>query len=107
MNVSNMDMQQKLELAIIKAAKLLPGDVGEQLLAMLTPSALATMAAIAGVWAGAHFFGIGELADLILIVAGWVAVGGVAVEASKNSMNSLRPHTAPELKVIWMKQQPV
>ncbi len=83
MNVANMDMHQKLELAITKAAKLLPGDVGEQLLAMLTPSALATMAAITGVWAGAHFFGIGELADLILIVAGWVAVGGVAVEASK------------------------
>lgn len=40
-------------------------------------------------------FGIGELADLILIVAGWVAVGGVAVEASKSSTNSVRPHTKP------------
>ena len=56
MNVSNMDMQQKPELSITRAAKILPGDVGQQLLAMLTPSALATMAAIIGIWAVAHFF---------------------------------------------------
>lgn len=48
MNVLNMDMQQKLEVSITKAAKMLPGDVGQQLLAMLTPQALATMAAITG-----------------------------------------------------------
>lgn len=83
MDVLNMSLQQRLTITVSKAAKILPKDIGDQLLAMMTFKALATVATVVGIWAGAHFFGIGELADLILIVAGWVAVGGVAVEASK------------------------
>lgn len=83
MDVLNMNLQQKLTVAVSKTAKILPKDIGDQLLSMMTYQALATTATVVGVWAGAHFFGVGELADLVLIIAGWVAVGGVAVEASK------------------------
>ncbi|MDF7681166.1 hypothetical protein PT300_11465 [Enterobacteriaceae bacterium ESL0689] len=41
------------------------------------------MAGVIVIWAGSHFLGIGELADVILLVVGWVAVGGIAVEAGK------------------------
>ena len=83
MEVIPSDIQSRLQLVISKAAVLLPSDVGQQLLAMVTPSALATMAGVIVVWAGAHFFGIGEIADLVLLIVGWVAVGGVALEAAK------------------------
>jgi hypothetical protein len=73
----------KTGVVLTKAASLLPSDVGEQLLAMVTPQALATMAGVVVIWAGAHFFGIGEIADVILLVVGWVAIGGVAFEAGK------------------------
>ncbi|VYT98835.1 hypothetical protein [Metakosakonia massiliensis] len=83
MDVIRMDLQSKLQVVLTKAASLLPSDVGEQLLAMITPQALATMAGVVVIWAGAHFFGIGEIADIILLVVGWVAIGGVAFEAGK------------------------
>lgn len=45
---------------------------------LLTPAALATMAAVLGVWVGSHFLGVGEIVDIVLLVAG-VAVIGIAV----------------------------
>nr|WP_154927602.1 hypothetical protein [Pantoea agglomerans] len=83
MEVIPGDLQSRLKRVISKAAALLPADVGQQLLAMTTPAALATMAGVIVIWAGAHFFGIGEIADLVLLIVGWVAAGGVALEAAK------------------------
>lgn len=83
MDVVRLDLQARLKIVLTKAASLLPADVGQQLLALITPQALATMAGIVVLWAGAHFFGIGEIADVILLVVGWAAIGGVAVEAGK------------------------
>jgi len=81
MNIIQMDLQSKLQVVLTKAASLLPSEVGEQLLAMIAPQALATMASVVVIWAGTHFFGIGEIADVILLVVGWSAIGGVAFEA--------------------------
>ncbi|WP_234455752.1 hypothetical protein [Kosakonia sp. LAM2021] len=100
MDVVRLDLQAKLKIVLTKAASLLPADVGQQLLALITPQALATMAGIVVLWAGAHFFGIGEIADVILLVVGWAAIGGVAVEAGKNSM------TLPS-KPITLRQDPI
>lgn len=81
MDITTMDLPARLEASIIKAARLLPEDIGNQLLALTSPAALATMAATVVLWAGSHFIGIGEIADIILLVVGWAAVGGVAIEA--------------------------
>ncbi|MGK3126860.1 hypothetical protein ACCY16_22360 [Candidatus Pantoea formicae] len=83
MEVTGLNLQSRLELVLSKAAALLPLESGQQILAMMTPQAMATMAAIVVAWASAHFFGIGEIADVILLIVGWVAVGGVALEAGK------------------------
>lgn len=86
-NTTQMDLQTKLQVVLTKTAALLPGDVGQQLLAMITPQSLAIMAGVVVVWAGAHFFGIGELADVILLIVGWAAVGGVAAQAGAKLYN--------------------
>nr|WP_315079353.1 hypothetical protein [uncultured Kosakonia sp.] len=83
MDVNQLDLQAKLQIVITRAASLLPSDIGQYLLALITPQALATIATIVMVWAGAHFFGVGELADVILLITGWAAIGGVAIEAGK------------------------
>lgn len=83
MDITSLNLQSRLEIVLTKAAARLPYEIGQQLLAMISPQALATMAAIVVVWAGAHFFGIGEIADVILLIVGWAAVGGVALEAGK------------------------
>ena len=95
MNVNTMDLQGKLQVSMTKAAALLPAEVGQHLLALITPQALATMAGIVVIWAGSHFFGIGEIADVILLIVGWVAVGGVAAEAGKKLYDfAIKTHSA-------------
>lgn len=83
MNISTMNMEERLQSVVVRAAALLPHEIGQQLLAFITPEALAAMAGITVVWIGAHFFGVGEAADIILLLVGWAAVGGVAIEAAK------------------------
>ncbi len=83
MDVTSLNLQSRLEVVLTKAAMLLPTDVGQLLLSMITPQALVTMAGVVVVWAGAHFFGIGEIADVILLIVGWAAVGGIALDAGK------------------------
>jgi hypothetical protein len=41
-------------------------------------------------WAGSHFFGVGEIADVVLLILGWVAVGGVALEAGGHIIDFIR-----------------
>lgn len=83
MDVLRMDLQAKLQIVLTKTANHLPVDIGNYLLTMLTPQALATMSGVLIVWGSAHFFGVGEIADVILLYAGWVAIGGVALNAGK------------------------
>ncbi|MGY5958652.1 Holin [Kosakonia sp. BK9b] len=95
MDVTHLDLQAKLRLVLIKAATLVPADVGQQLLALITPQSLATMAGIVVLWAGAHFLGVGEIADIILLIVGWAAIGGVAVEAGKKLYDfAIKTHAA-------------
>lgn len=54
------------------------------LLQLTDPAALATMLGVLTIRVGAHFFGAGEIADVILITVGWLALGGVVVEASSH-----------------------
>lgn len=82
MNVASMSLSAKLERVVRDAATLLPGDAGRRLLALITPAALATMAVVTGIWAFAHFFGVGEIADVIVLVVGAAAIGGSAAEAA-------------------------
>lgn len=78
-----MDLQAKLQIVLTKTANHLPVDIGNYLLTMLTPHVLATMSGVLIVWGSAHFFGVGEIADVILLCAGWVAIGGVALNTGK------------------------
>ena len=50
---------------------------------MISPGALATVVGVLAVWARSYFFGFGEIADVVLLIVGYVALGGVAVEAGK------------------------
>jgi hypothetical protein len=93
----------KLREAITLALPLLPPDVANQVKALLTPEALATMATVVTVWAGAHFFGVGEIADIALLTVGYFALGGVAWQAAKQLMafvnTALGAKTEDDLKL--------
>ena len=81
-DVMPVDFSQRFGLVWRKSLPYMPGDVRERLAALLTPEALATMAGVAAMWAGSHFFGVGEIIDVALLVGGWVAVGAAAGQAA-------------------------
>jgi len=81
--VSAWPRQQKVEAAIRRSLPLLPAEVRGQLEALLTPQALAVMTGVLVIWAGSHFVGVGEVADVLIVIIGVVALGAVAVEGAR------------------------
>ncbi len=61
--------------AMRRSLPLLPGEARGTVEAMLQPEALAIVAGTLVVWAGSHFFGVGEVVDIILLVVGFAALG--------------------------------
>lgn len=75
---------QKLDAVIKRVALLLPEDVGKELLALLDPASLAIMAVVVAAWAVSHFFGVGEIADVILLIVGVISIGLIAWKAGEH-----------------------
>lgn len=75
MPVAEMSSAEKIGEAMHRSLPKFPAEVQEQTLAMLTPEALAIIAGTLVVWAASHFFGVGEILDVILLVLGVFFVG--------------------------------
>ncbi|KAA3511794.1 hypothetical protein G6L63_12140 [Agrobacterium vitis] len=86
-SVSGLSLQAKLETVLRKAAALLPADIGNRLLALVTPTSLAIMAGVVLIWAGSHFVGVGEIADVILLAAGWLMIGAAAMQGGEKLLD--------------------
>src|SRR4051812_42936197 len=69
----------RLREAIRRSEKHMPSEMWQQVKGLLDPAALAIMATVTGAWAVSHFFGVGEIADVILLAAGGIALGASAV----------------------------
>jgi hypothetical protein len=85
-NIAQLALRDKLKLTFEKTLPKLPAAAAEQFKALLDPEALAIVAGIVILWAGLHFTGIGEIADVILIVTAWATVGAVAWQAGNQLM---------------------
>ena len=85
--VSSMTTTEKIGEAIKRSLPMLPGDVVDEVKSLLAPEALAVVAAVVIIWAGSHFFGVGEIADVILLIIGVAALGGVAWKAGEELIN--------------------
>jgi len=58
-----------------RSLPLLPSSARNFIESMLTPGSLAIIAGTLTVWAGSHFFGVGEVVDVILLGVGAIALG--------------------------------
>lgn len=61
--------------AMERSIPLLPGEVGSQISAMLSPQSILIVVSTLVLWAGSHFFGVGEIVDVILLVIGFAFLG--------------------------------
>jgi hypothetical protein len=91
----------KLKYAIQQAMARLPGDVAAKLQGLLSPENLAAMAAVVGVWGVSQFFGVGEVADAVLIGVGLFTIGTdaihVGVDLGKFAVGVVRANDASDL----------
>lgn len=85
--LSGMTTTEKIGEAMRRAIPMLPAEAQEQIKAMLTPEALAIIAGTLIIWAASHFFGVGEVVDIILLVAGVAFIGPAVFTGAEEFYN--------------------
>jgi len=75
LQISRLSSTEKVEEALRRSLPYVPGDAKAIVESMLKPETLAIIAGTIVVWAGSHFFGVGEIVDIILLGVGVIAVG--------------------------------
>lgn len=73
--VSVWPATDKIAAAITRSTEYMPAHFRGQLQAFLTPLNIGIMAGTLALWAGSHFFGVGEVVDVGLLLVGAVFVG--------------------------------
>jgi hypothetical protein len=82
--VASWPLADKFKDVLIRTGPKLPEGLREEFQRLVTPQAAAIMAGTLVVWAGAHFFGFGFVADLLALLAGLVFIGTAVFEAADN-----------------------
>jgi hypothetical protein len=82
--IARMSSGEKLGAAIMRARHHLGPEVGDKLLALVTPEALAIIGATAVLWAAGHAVGVSWFVDGVLIGAGVYALGNEALTAARD-----------------------
>lgn len=75
---------QRVTEALTRSKKFMPANLSHQVDALLTPEALGILVATLVIWAGAHFFGVGEIVDVGLLLVGAAFVGWSITEVAEN-----------------------
>src|SRR5277367_5331103 len=75
MNVAAMSVTDRLKEILTRSKKNFGPDVGAQIDNLLSPTNLAILAGTLVVWPGSHFFGVGEIVDVLLLLVGAFAIG--------------------------------
>lgn len=70
-----METLERTAEAIVRSKRYLPAALAAQLDAFLTAENLEILAGTIAIWAGSHFFGVGEVADVALLLIGAFTVG--------------------------------
>lgn len=84
LNVAQMSAQDKIAEAIRRSVKYMPAQLGQAVMALLSPTSLAVITATLVAWAGSQFFGIGEIVDIILLAGGFILLGWSVKDVAVN-----------------------
>ena len=74
-NGFGLSIQDKIAESLRRSLPLLPAEARHQVELLLSPQSLAIVAGTLMVWAGSHFFGVGEIVDVILLITGFALLG--------------------------------
>jgi RHS repeat-associated protein len=87
-SVRGWTLRQKLAYVLTYAAELYPGEVGNALLAMVSPAAIATTTLVFAAWAASHAVGVGFVADAVLAGVAWFFLGSAIVDVLSGLVNA-------------------
>jgi hypothetical protein len=74
-NVATMTVEQRLGEVLTRSKPDFAPEVGRTIDSFLSPANLAILGGTLVVWAGSHFFGVGEVVDILLLVVGAFTIG--------------------------------
>jgi len=101
LNVDGMSTTDKVGEVMRRSLPLLPADLRGAVEVMLSPASLAIIAGTLAIWAGSHFFGVGEVVDVILLCVGVVALGFSVFEGASElydfAIGAVKARTEPDL----------
>lgn len=81
--VANWSLTEKFAEALRRTAPKLPGSMRREFEALLTPTSLAIMAGTLAAWAASHLIGVGEVADVVLLVGGAFFLGFAVIDVAR------------------------
>ena len=85
-----MSLDDRFEKVLYLTGPKLPGEIQEEFTAMLSPTNLAIMVGVLVAWAGSHYFGVGFVVDLILLIGGLILLGWQVWQAAEDFVNFIR-----------------
>jgi hypothetical protein len=85
-DVSGWRLEEKLGEAMRRSQPYMPAEIWTELQAFLTLESLSIMATVTAAWAISHFFGVGEIADGVLLVAGGALMGVAAADVGRETL---------------------
>ena len=82
--ISTWSNADKITETIRRSKKHLGPALGQQVDALLSPENMTIMTATLVIWAGSHFFGVGEVVDVVLLLVGAALLGPAVVDVAEN-----------------------
>lgn len=83
-NVAAMSTTDRFAEVLTRSKKNFGPDVGAAIDSLLSPTNLAILVGTLVAWAGSHFFGVGEIVDVLLLVVGAFAIGWSIGDVAKD-----------------------
>src|SRR5882724_10536700 len=84
LNVAAMSTTDRLKEVLTRSKKNFGPDVAQAIDSLLSPTNLAILAGTLALWAGSHFFGVGEIVDVLLLIVGAFTIGWSISDVAKD-----------------------
>lgn len=81
-SVERLSIEDRFTKVLYLTAPKLPGEIQDEFVEVLTPANIAITVGVLAAWAASHYFGVGFIVDLILIVGGVLLLGWQVLSAA-------------------------
>ena len=82
--ISGMSTGEKLGEAMRRSLPRMPAESRRVVEGLLTPASLAIMGAVTAAWVAAQFFGVGEIADILILLVGGAFLGKSMIDVAQD-----------------------